>query len=438
MASCSSSDDSSSPSESSSSPSSEGTSEEPSQETSEEASQESTQETSEQGSNDANKESPEERETARASLIDIIASSLPFENEAFVICFVDTARENFGGPYQRLLDGITSDAETPKLDQAADEALQTCQSELTADEFQLLTGLEDDAEEGDAEEGDAEEVTEEELDDCEIPQPPEDWNEEEDGEFEIPADSCYDWPEEEVGEEGSPPDDSGVETEEPSSGADTGNDESSGVPPPTVGNCYTTIGVDYELFYDFSQPPDVVMVGYGEVLNLYDEPDVSSSVILTIPAMEEVIAYEGYSRQIASNSWPYTIWHCMTYNGFHGWVPDFYVSMIADSSPTSGYGLIGLVRSDLEGFEEDVQTIFGGFCPEYAGVGTQIVLSDLQTRAIGGDVTFDIRGVCDDASSGMRLTLTAQRLPSRQGSLEVTSAEIRPFCMRGVSGQLCS
>ena len=89
-------------------------------------------------------------------------------------------------------------------------------------------------------------------------------------------------------------------------------------------------------------------------------------------------------------------------------------------------------------FKQDIETIFGGACPEYAGVGTQIVLSDLQTRAIGGDVTFDIRGWCDDSASGIRLTLTTQRFPSRQGDLEVTSAEIRPLCMRGVSGQNCS
>jgi len=401
MTSCSSSGEDSSSSETSSSSSSEGSSEEASeqnseeestQEVSDEESEETTEGTSEQASDNANEESPEESGPVRETLIDILASSIPIENEAFVICIVDTTREIFGGPYQRLLDAITSDAETPKFDQAADEAIETCASELTSDELALF-------EEVAAEEDEAAEA-----------------------------------------EETSPPDVPEEGSQEPDQGGGSSADSgSSGPPPPTIGNCNTTIGVDYELFYDFTQAPGAVMVGYGEVLNLYEDPDVSSSVILTIPALEESIGYEGWSRQIASNTWPYTIWHCMTYNGFHGWVPSFYVSMLADSSAAwSGYGLVGLVRSDLEGFEVDVQNIFGGACPEYAGVGTQIVLSDLQTRLTGGDVTFDIRGWCDDAASGIRLTLTAEKQLSRLESYEVISAEIRPLCARGVSGQNCS
>ena len=407
MTSCSSSGEDSSSSETSSSSSSEGSSQEASeqnseeestQEVSDEESEETTEGTSEQASDNANEESPEESGPVRETLIDILASSIPIENEAFVICIVDTTREIFGGTYQRLLDAITSDAETPKFDQAADEAIETCASELTSDELELFEEVA--AEEDEAAE--AEEAAEE--------------------------------------EETSPPDVPEEDSQEPDQGGGSSADSgSSGPPPPTVGTCSTTIGVDLVPFYPFSQHPDVVMVGYGEVLNLYEEPDVTSSVVLTIPALDETIAYEGYSRSVSTNSWPYNNWHCITYNGFHGWVPDFYVSMLASSSTAwSGYGLVGLVRPDLEDFEQDVQTIFGGACPEYAGVGTQIVLSDLQTRAIGGDVTFDIRGWCDDSASGIRLTLTTQRFPSRQGSLEVTSAEIRPLCMRGVSGQNCS
>ncbi|MBJ68755.1 MAG: hypothetical protein CL463_02525 [Acidimicrobiaceae bacterium] len=388
---CSSSDEKSSSSEMSSSSSSEASSQETSeqqskesaQEVSDEGSEETTEGASEQTSGNSNEESPEESGQVRETLIDILASSLAIDNEPFVICVVDTTRENFGGPYQRLLDAITSDADTPKLDQAADEALQTCASELTADELALLGEVAAEAEEA-----------------------------------------------------ASPPNDA-VE-EDSQSGGSSDDNGASGPPPPTVGTCATTIGVEYVPFYEFSQQPGVVMVGYGEVLNLYEEPDVSSSVVLTIPALDETIAYEGYSRSIPTNSWPYNTWHCITYNGFHGWVPDFYVSMLASPSAAwSGYGLVGLLRPDLESFEQDVESIFGGACPEYAGVGTQIVLSDVQTRAIGGDVTFDIRGWCDDSASGIRLTLTTQRFPSRQGSLEVTSAEIRPLCMRGVSGQNC-
>ncbi len=394
---CSSSDEKSSSSEMSSSSSSEASSQETSeqqskesaQEVSDEGSEETNEGTSEQASGNANEESPKEGGQVRETLIDILASSLAIENEPFVICVVDTTRENFGGPYQRLLDAITSDAETPKLDQAADEAVQTCASELTADELALLGEVAAEAEEEDSAE-----------------------------------------------EAASPPNDA-VE-EDSQSGGSSDDNGASGPPPPTVGTCATTIGVEYVPFYEFSQHPDVVMVGYGEVLNLHEEPDVSSSVVLTIPALDETIAYEGYSRSVSTNSWPYNTWHCITYNGFHGWVPDFYVSMLASPSAAwSGYGLVGLLRPDLESFEQDIESIFGGACPEYAGVGTQIVLSDVQTRAIGGDVTFDIRGWCDDSASGIRLTLTTQRFPSRQGSLEVTSAEIRPLCMRGVSGQNC-
>lgn len=397
MTSCSSSDEDSSSSEMSSSSSPE---ESPQEETEQKSEEESTAGTSDQASDNANEESPEESGPVRETLIDILASSIPIENEAFVICIVDTTRENFGGPYQRLLDAITSDAETPKLDQAADAAIETCASELTSDELERFEEFAGEADEEDSVEED--QVAEEE-------------------ETSSPA----------VPEEAS---------QEPAQGGGSSADGgSSGPPPPTVGSCSTTIGVDLVPFYEFSQHPGVVMVGYGEVLNLYEEPDVSSSVVLTIPALDETIAYEGYSRSVSTNSWPYSTWHCITYNGFHGWVPDFYVSMLASPSAAwSGYGLVGLLRPDLESFEQDIETIFGGACPEYAGVGTQIVLSDLQTRAIGGDVTFDIRGWCDDSASGIRLTLTTQRFPSRQGDLEVTSAEIRPLCMRGVSGQNCS
>ena len=368
---------SSSDNETSSSSSSESSAAAASEEDPEESPEEPQQETSEQIPDEEAEETSEEAGQARETLINVFIDFIPFENEDFVACLVDTTRENFGGTYARMLDGLFSDKETPKLDQASDDALEFCTSELTSDELQLVEELSEDNE------------PEEVIQDDE-------------------TDSVDD-------EEGA-----------------------SGPPPPTIGNCNTTIGVDYELFYDFSQAPDVVMVGYGEVLNLYDDPDVSSSVILTIPALEESIGYEGWSRQIASNTWPHVIWHCMTYNGFHGWVPDFYVSMLADSSEAwSGYGLAGLVRSDLEGFEVDVQNIFGGACPEYNGVGTQIILSGLQTRFNGGDVTFDIRGWCDDAASGIRLTLTAEKQLSRQESYEVISAEIRPLCMRGVSGQNC-
>mgnify|MGYP001458865350 CR=1 FL=1 len=375
--------------EMSSSSSSESSSATASEKDPEVTSEEPQQETSAQASDEGAEETSEEAGQARETLLDIIASSLPFENEAFVICIVDTTRENFGGPYQRLLDDLISDVGTPKIDKAADDALQSCQSELSTNELQLLGELAEAAEE--------DEVAEEQV----------------------------------AAEEDS---------QEPTQGGGSNaNGGSSGPPPPTVGSCSTTIGVDYVPFYEFSQHPDVVMVGYGDVLNLYEQPDVSSSVILTIPALDETITYEGYSRSIQTNAWPYTTWHCMTYNGFHGWVPGFYVSMLASSSAAwSGYGLIGLERSDLEGFEQDVQTIFGGACPEYAGVGTQIVLSDLQTRLTGGDVTFDIRGWCDDAASGIRLTLTAQKQISRLERYEIVSAEIRPLCIRGVSGQNCS
>ncbi len=396
---CSSSDDKDNAMSSSSS--SESSSATASEEDPEVASEEPQQETSAQASDEGAEETSDEAGQARETLLDIIASSLPFENEAFVICIVDTTRENFGGPYQRLLDDLISDVRTPKIDKAADDALQSCQSELSTNELQLLGELAEAAEEDD-------EVVEEEAaaEDDEVV-------------------------EEEVAAE--------EDSQEPAQGGGSNADGgSSGPPPPTVGSCSTTIGVDLVPFYEFSQQPDVVMVGYEEVLNLYEEPDVSSSVVLTIPALDETITYEGYSRSIPTNSWPYNTWHCMTYNGFHGWVPDFYVSMLASPSAAwSGYGLVGLLRPDLESFEQDVETIFGGACPEYAGVGTQIVLSDLQTRVIGGDVTFDIRGWCDDSASGIRLTLTTQRFPSRQGDLEVTSAEIRPLCMRGVSGQNC-
>ncbi|MCH1512533.1 MAG: hypothetical protein L7S58_03060 [Acidimicrobiales bacterium] len=356
-----------------------------SEEDPEESPEEPQQETSEQIPDEEAEETSEEAGQARETLINIFIDFTPFENEDFVACLVDTTRENFGGTYARMLDGLFADKETPKLDQASDDALEFCRSELTPDELQLVEEIiEDDENESEAEDS---ETT------------------------------------------GQAP------TQAPTEVAPT---QTEAPPPPTIGNCNTTIGVDYELFYDFSQAPDVVMVGYGEVLNLYDDPDVSSSVILTIPALEESIGYEGWSRQIASNTWPHAIWHCMTYNGFHGWVPAFYVSMLADSSAAwSGYGLVGLVRSDLEEFEVDVQNIFGGACPEYNGVGTQIILSDLQTRFNGGDVTFDIRGWCDDAASGIRLTLTAEKQLSRQESYEVISAEIRPLCMRGVSGQNC-
>jgi len=397
--SCSSSGEDSSSSEMSPSSSSQGSPQEQ-EETEQKSEEESTAGTSQQAPDNANEESPEESGPVRETLIDIFASSIPIENEAFVICIVDTTRENFGGPYQRLLDAITSDAETPKFDQAADEAIESCASELTSDELEFFEEFAAEVDEEDSVEED--QVAEE--------------------------------------EETASPDVPEEDSQEPAQGGGSSADGgSSGPPPPTAGSCSTTIGVDLVPFYDFSQHPDVVMVGYGEVLNLYEEPDVSSSVILTIPALDETIAYEGYSRTVSTNSWPYNTWHCITYNGFHGWVPDFYVSMIASPSAAwSGYGLVGLLRPDLESFEQDIESIFGGACPEYAGVGTQIVLSDLQTRAIGGDVTFDIRGWCDDAASGIRLTLTTQRFPSRQGDLEVTSAEIRPLCMRGVSGQNCS
>ena len=397
--SCSSSGEDSSSSEMSPSSSSQGSPQEQ-EETEQKSEEESTAGTSQQAPDNANEESPEESGPVRETLIDIFASSIPIENEAFVICIVDTTRENFGGPYQRLLDAITSDAETPKFDQAADEAIESCASELTSDELEFFEEFAAEVDEEDSVEED--QVAEE--------------------------------------EETASPDVPEEDSQEPAQGGGSSADGgSSGPPPPTAGSCSTTIGVDLVPFYDFSQHPDVVMVGYGEVLNLYEEPDVSSSVVLTIPALDETIAYEGYSRSVSTNSWPYSTWHCITYNGFHGWVPDFYVSMLASPSAAwSGYGLVGLLRPDLESFEQDIETIFGGACPEYAGVGTQIVLSDLQTRAIGGDVTFDIRGWCDDSASGIRLTLTTQRFPSRQGDLEVTSAEIRPLCMRGVSGQNCS
>ncbi len=401
MTSCSSSGEDSNSSETTSSSSSEGSS----QETEQKSEEESTAGTSDQASDNANEVPPEGSGQARETLINIVASSILIENEAFVIFIVDTTRENFGGSYQRLLDAITSDAETPKFDQAADEAIETCASGLTSDELELIEEFAGEVDEEDSVEED--QVTEE------------------DQVAEEEETSSPDVPEE--------------DSQEPAQGGGSNADGgSSGPPPPTVGSCSTTIGVDLVPFYEFSQQPDVVMVGYEEVLNLYEEPDVSSSVVLTIPALDETIAYEGYSRSIPTNSWPYNTWHCMTYNGFHGWVPDFYVSMLASPSAAwSGYGLVGLLRPDLESFEQDVETIFGGACPEYAGVGTQIVLSDLQTRVIGGDVTFDIRGWCDDSASGIRLTLTTQRFPSRQGDLEVTSAEIRPLCMRGVSGQNC-
>jgi hypothetical protein len=51
--------------------------------------------------------------------------------------------------------------------------------------------------------------------------------------------------------------------------------------------------VEYVPFYELSSGIGVIMVGYGDILTLYEHPDLSSSAILTVPALDEGIAYEG-------------------------------------------------------------------------------------------------------------------------------------------------
>ena len=229
------------------------------------------------------------------------------------------------------------------------------------------------------------------------------------------------------------------ESEEEASGsepAEESEEEASGSEPaeetqqaaPFQGDCTsTTVGtlIDPEMPYLPITGSVVAVVGveHWDILEIHEDPGVSSPLVGTLDPLDDTVVALGYARQL-----PQSIWWCISWNGGSGaWASSIYLSRMADpyqSFDSSSW--IGLTAQNLEDFLSDVENQYQRPATSEGGP-MRIVISELDY--INNVISIDVIGFLDDSLLGARLTF-ATSLQS-DGSLIIDDAQFRGICLRG-------
>ena len=167
----------------------------------------------------------------------------------------------------------------------------------------------------------------------------------------------------------------------------------------------------------------VVGVEHWDILEIHEDPAVSSPLVGTLDPLDDTVVALGYARQL-----PQSIWWCISWNGGSGaWASSIYLSRMADpyqSFDSSSW--VGLTAQNLEDFLSDVENQYQRPATSEGGP-MRIVISELDY--INNVISIDVIGFLDDSLLGARLTF-ATSLQS-DGSLMIDDAQFRGMCRRG-------
>ena len=167
----------------------------------------------------------------------------------------------------------------------------------------------------------------------------------------------------------------------------------------------------------------VVGVEHWDILEIHEDPGVSSPLVGTLDPLDDTVVALGYARQL-----PQSIWWCISWNGGSGaWASSIYLSRMADpyqSFDSSSW--VGLTAQNLEDFLSDVENQYQRPATSEGGP-MRIVISELDY--INNVISIDVIGFLDDSLLGARLTF-ATSLQS-DGSLIIDDAQFRGICLRG-------
>ena len=167
----------------------------------------------------------------------------------------------------------------------------------------------------------------------------------------------------------------------------------------------------------------VVGVEHWDILEIHEDPGVSSPLVGTLDPLDDTVVALGYARQL-----PQSIWWCISWNGGSGaWASSIYLSRMADpyqSFDSSSW--VGLTAQNLEDFLSDVENQYQRPATSEGGP-MRIVISELDY--INNVISVDVIGFLDDSLLGARLTF-ATSLQS-DGSLIIDDAQFRGICLRG-------
>ena len=167
----------------------------------------------------------------------------------------------------------------------------------------------------------------------------------------------------------------------------------------------------------------VVGVEHWDILEIHQDPGVSSPLVGTLDPLDDTVVALGYARQL-----PQSIWWCISWNGGSGaWASSIYLSRMADpyqSFDSSSW--VGLTAQNLEDFLSDVENQYQRPATSEGGP-MRIVISELDY--INNVISIDVIGFLDDSLLGARLTF-ATSLQS-DGSLIIDDAQFRGICLRG-------
>ena len=167
----------------------------------------------------------------------------------------------------------------------------------------------------------------------------------------------------------------------------------------------------------------VVGVEHWDILEIHEDPGVSSPLVGTLDPLDDTVVALGYARQL-----PQSIWWCISWNGGSGaWASSIYLSRMADpyqSFDSSSW--VGLTAQNLEDFLSDVENQYQRPATSEGGP-MRIVISELDY--INNVISIDVIGFLDDSLLGARLTFSTSL--QSDGSLIIDDAQFRGMCRRG-------
>jgi hypothetical protein len=167
----------------------------------------------------------------------------------------------------------------------------------------------------------------------------------------------------------------------------------------------------------------VVGVEHWDILEIHEDPGVSSPLIDTLDPLDDTVVALGFARQL-----PQSIWWCISWEGGSGaWASSIYLSRLAD--PLQSYDSdrwVGLNAENLEDFLSEVESEYERD-PNSEGGPMRIVISELDYS--NNIVSFYFIGFLDDSVAGARLTFTTAT--QSDGSVTVTDVQYRAMCRRG-------
>ena len=217
------------------------------------------------------------------------------------------------------------------------------------------------------------------------------------------------------------------ESEEEASGSEPAEETQQAVP--FQGDCTsTTVGTlidpdEWPYLPITGSVVAVVGVEHWDILEIHEDPGVSSPLVGTLDPLDDTVVALGYARQL-----PQSIWWCISWNGGSGaWASSIYLSRMADpyqSFDSSSW--VGLTAQNLEDFLSDVENQYQRPATSEGGP-MRIVISELDY--INNVISIDVIGFLDDSLLGARLTF-ATSLQS-DGSLIIDDAQFRGMCLRG-------